>query len=88
MSVPRQASADHALTVVLHDFRIAPVKPADYFREIVEPTIGEFIAEPKDVRRAYLACVVTFHFADAAAVHTKRKPHQVEDELKGLAPDF
>jgi hypothetical protein len=47
VSVPRQASADHALTVVLHDFRIAPVKPADYFNEIVEPTIGEFMAEPK-----------------------------------------
>src|SRR3954452_652255 len=31
--------------------RIAPVKPADYFREIIEPTIGEFIAEPKDVLR-------------------------------------
>ena len=56
MSVPRQASADHALTVVLHDFRITPVKPANYFREIVEPTIGKFMAEPKDVRRAYLGC--------------------------------
>jgi hypothetical protein len=35
-----------------------------YFTQIVNPTISEFEAEPTSIRRAFLACVVTFHAID------------------------
>jgi hypothetical protein len=35
-----------------------------YIDDIVEPTIAEFEAEPTSVRRAFLACVVTFLVID------------------------
>jgi hypothetical protein len=35
-----------------------------YLAEIVNPTINELEAEPTSIRRAFLACVVTFHAID------------------------
>jgi hypothetical protein len=35
-----------------------------YADVIVDPTIAEFESDPRAVRRAYLACVVTFHMID------------------------
>jgi hypothetical protein len=35
-----------------------------YADEIVEPTTAEFEADPLSTRRAFLACVVTFHMID------------------------
>jgi hypothetical protein len=64
------------------------MKPSEYFRDLVEPTIAEFEKEPESVRRAYAACVFTYHFADAAAVHSGRKSHQIADELTGMTPAF
>ncbi len=38
-----------------------------YLNEVVHPTISEFEAEPTSTRRAFLACVVTFHTIDYLA---------------------
>ena len=47
------------------------MKPTAYFRELVEPSIEEFDAEPASIRRAYAACMFAWHFADA--VHVDRR---------------
>jgi hypothetical protein len=39
----------------------------EYFNEIVEPTIAEFAEDPTSRRRAFLACVTTFHAVDYLA---------------------
>jgi hypothetical protein len=62
--------------------------PAEYFRELVEPTIAEFEANPASVRHAYAACVFAYHFADVVAVHTGRSKTQVRKELAGIAAEF
>ena len=38
--------------------------PARYLKEIVRPTLEEFERDPTSVRRAFIACVVTFHTLD------------------------
>jgi hypothetical protein len=38
--------------------------PADYINEIVIPTVREFRDERRSRRRAYLACIATFHLRD------------------------
>jgi hypothetical protein len=38
--------------------------PAEYVNDIVVPTVREFRDEPRSQRRAYLACMVTFHIKD------------------------
>ncbi len=38
--------------------------PSDYLASIVLPTVAEFVAEPSDRRRAYLACIVAAHTVD------------------------
>jgi hypothetical protein len=35
-----------------------------YLDQIVEPTLQDFIRNPNSVRRAYLACLVTYHAID------------------------
>jgi hypothetical protein len=64
------------------------VTPSEYFRELVEPTIAEFEANPTSVRRAYAACVFAYHFADTVHVHTGRSKTQVRKELAALAAEF
>jgi hypothetical protein len=62
--------------------------PAEYFHELVEPTIAEFEANPASVRHAYAACMFAYHFADAVAVHAGRSKSQVRKELAALATEF
>jgi hypothetical protein len=70
--------------------------PRDYLRELVEPAIKEFEAEPDNVRRAYTACLFAYHFADAVAVHGKPKDKaerdrylaSIREELASSAPSF
>jgi hypothetical protein len=38
--------------------------PAQYLNTIVLPTVAEFLEDPTDPRRAYLACMVTAHLVD------------------------
>ena len=51
-----------------------------YLIEIVDPTIDDFEANPTSVRRAFLACVTTFHTIDYLFENTAnpRKTFRVE----------
>jgi hypothetical protein len=40
------------------------MRPAEFVNSIVVPTVIEFRNEPRSQRRAYLACVATFHVKD------------------------
>ncbi len=64
--------------------------PSEYFRELVEPTIAEFEANPASVRHAYAACVFAYHFADAVAVHLTpdRNPGRIKNELAKVRNDL
>jgi hypothetical protein len=68
------------------------MKPAEHFREMVEPTIAEFEAIPTSVRHAYLACIVAYHFADTVGVYTGRKTlaelKKIREELADFTPAF
>lgn len=64
------------------------MKPSEYYSSLVEPTIAEYESDPTNIRRAYAACLFTYHFADAAAVHLGSKVSDVTDDLAKLAPEF
>lgn len=64
------------------------MKPAEYFRELIEPTLAEFENDSTSVRRAFAASVFTYHFADAAAVYLSRKREHIEVDLERLTPAF
>jgi hypothetical protein len=49
-----------------------------YMTDIVEPTINDFAANPRSVRHAFLACVVTFHCIDYLAATKLRKKFRDE----------
>ena len=38
--------------------------PNDYAKKIIVPTVKEFIDDPMNVRRMYLACITTYHICD------------------------
>jgi hypothetical protein len=64
------------------------MKPSDYVTNIVEPTIDEFEAEPTSVRRAYQACVVTWHFADCVREATSLELRKIRDDLESSCATF
>src|SRR5260370_31325747 len=57
-----------------------------YLEEFVEPTIADFEKDPASVRRAFLACVATFHSVDYLA--HPRKPQQLRQKWKRAAKAF
>lgn len=59
---------------------------ATYLATIVEPTIAEFEAEPTSVRRAFLACVVTFHTIDRLA--WPKRSRGLRAKLRETSRDF
>jgi hypothetical protein len=40
------------------------MSPSVYLNQIILPTVDEYFAEPGNLRRAILACVVTYHIRD------------------------
>jgi hypothetical protein len=46
------------------DRRTIAVDVQTYVRQIVEPTINEYVTEPTSIRRAFLSCAVTYHIID------------------------
>jgi hypothetical protein len=64
------------------------MKPSDYMTGFVDPTIAEFEAEPNSVRRAYLACVVTWHFADCVKEATSLELQKVREDLEAKCGTF
>jgi hypothetical protein len=55
-----------------------------YFAEFVEPAIADFRANPTSRRRAFEACVATFHCVD----YIKRKPQNLRRLYRNESPDF
>jgi hypothetical protein len=57
-----------------------------YMTEIVDPTIGDFEANPTSVRHAFLACVVTYHSIDYLTHPTK--PASRRKKFRAVSPEF
>ena len=57
-----------------------------YADMIVDPTIAEFESDPRAVRRAYLACVVTFHMIDY--ITRPKEPSARREEFRRASPAF
>jgi hypothetical protein len=53
---------------------------------VVDPTIAEFESDPRSVRRAFLACVVTFHMIDYITRPTE--PSARRKEFGRASPAF
>jgi hypothetical protein len=61
--------------------------PADFMAEIVLPTVLEFREEPRSRRRAYLACIATFHVKDHLAEAGERDVETAMRDETGIAFD-
>ncbi|MFZ3119548.1 MAG: hypothetical protein WA159_14670 [Variovorax sp.] len=70
---------------------------AEFFDFIVKPTVSEFLANPRDIRRGRLAAIVLYHMADYLAldgyVGQERKEmderlNVVRERLVTQCPDF
>lgn len=48
--------------------------PQQYMTEIVLPTLEEYVADTSSRRKAYLACMVTYHMADYLKAAGVRDP--------------
>lgn len=57
-----------------------------YMTEIVDPTIGDFEANPTSVRHAFLACVETYHTVDHLA-HPKKPGNELK-LFRDKSPEF
>jgi hypothetical protein len=57
-----------------------------YLKDIVEPTVEDFVERPTSVRHAFLACVAVFHSVDYLAYpHRSQKLRQ---KFGRKSPDF
>ena len=52
--------------------------PNDYAKDIVVPTVKEFVEEPLNVRRMYLACVTTYHLCDYL---DPKEPQKIQERV-------
>lgn len=56
-----------------------------YLKEIVDPTISELEADPTSVRRAFLACVATFHTIDYLLDKTQNSREKFRNDSLAFA---
>jgi hypothetical protein len=56
-----------------------------FFVEVVVPTVDEYLSDPTDLRRGFLAAIVLYHMSDYWEKETAGR--DVED-LRRLYPDF
>ena len=70
---------------------------ADFFASTVKPTVNEFLANVKDIRRGRLAAIVLYHMADYLAIegYAGQDRNVMNDRLENLrkelitkCPDF
>jgi hypothetical protein len=59
--------------------------PSEYVSEIVLPTVDEYLAATGDLRRAILACVVTYHVRDYLAAASGCRMGEVDRRIKALS---
>lgn len=58
-----------------------PIDPAvEFYRQIVEPTVAQFLTQPDDARLGCLACLVLASMADHY-FHAREKPLEGHDEV-------
>jgi hypothetical protein len=62
--------------------------PSEYVSEIVLPTVDEYLAATGDLRRAILACVVTYHVRDYLAEAGICSRTEVDRRIKALCGAF
>ena len=62
--------------------------PSEYVSEIVIPTVDEYLAATGDLRRAILACVVTYHVRDYLAGAGICSKTEVDRRIKALCGAF
>ena len=58
--------------------------PSQYVSEIVIPTVDEYLAATGDLRRAILACVVTYHVRDYLAAAIGCETWEVDRRIRAL----
>ncbi|MEW5903364.1 MAG: hypothetical protein AB1722_03345 [Pseudomonadota bacterium] len=70
---------------------------ANFFAFTVKPTVSEFLANPRDIRRGRLAAIVLYHMADYLALegyagHERKEMDErlnaVREKLTAQCPDF
>jgi hypothetical protein len=57
-----------------------------FFRETVEPTVDEYLAQPKDIRRGRLAAIVLNHMVDYWHQDTREKKEAIYAALRADTP--
>jgi hypothetical protein len=62
--------------------------PSEYVSEIVLPTVDEYLAATGNLRRAILACVVTYHVRDYLAEAGICSRTEVDRRIKALCGAF
>jgi hypothetical protein len=58
--------------------------PAEYMSQIVLPTVDEYLATTGDRRRAYLACIATYHVRDYLARAEDVSVGEIERNMRGV----
>ena len=70
---------------------------ADFFASTVKPTVAEFLANVRDIRRGRLAAIVLYHMADYLALEgytvqdrkvRRERLDKLHEELISECPDF
>ena len=60
------------------------MSPSVYLNQIIFPTVDEYLAATGDLRRAILACVVTYHVRDYVAEEGICSKTEVDRRIKAL----
>jgi hypothetical protein len=84
------ARAEH-LNLSRRECNASLMLPAEYMSQIVLPTVDEYLAATGDRRRAYLACIATYHVRDyltraegAVSKHEiERSNREIERKMRG-----
>ena len=63
------------------------MSPSEYASHIVLPTVREFLSVLDDTRRAYLACIATFHLVDYVARAENVKASQIAKNMQKESGD-
>ncbi len=73
------------------------MKHEHFYASIVEPTVSEFLADTKDLRRGLLAAMTLYHMLDCAAIagyegsdrgEMQKRCDALRDDLIARCPDF
>ncbi len=60
------------------------MSPSVYLNQIILPTVDEYLAATGDLRRAILACVVTYHVRDYLAAVSGCSKEEVDRRIRAL----